>query len=248
MHAVNWVIKPSLKTEHRFLESDPSGQICPAHPSNLTTGNPDLPLNSWRFNKMAEDQGENLEYGHVILRCSTHDTEHARWVVEQARLGELDKEKVGAFLCEPDYDKRAFLLSLLDVEIQKEVSSWNKNKTLEVVSYLDEGDFLPWLYQEAVDGRWEKESVFAALTKEEVGGREVVVPRRKKALEISCSGPAGEDHGDTFGLYELVVDKEIKGSPVYRQAHSEEIPSRFNFFSTGLKMSGLLGRKEGVLT
>ena len=28
--------------------------------------------------------------------------------------------------------------------------------------------------------RWEKESVFAALTKEEVGGREVVVPRRKK--------------------------------------------------------------------
>ena len=50
------------------------------------------------------------------------------------------------------------------------------------------------------------------------------------ALEISCSGPAGEDHGDTFGLYELVVDKEIKGSPVYRQAHSEEMPSRFNFF------------------
>ena len=95
-----------------------------------------------------------MEYGHVILRCSTHDAEHARWVVEQVRLGKLDKEKAGAFLCEHDYDGRTFLLSLLDVEIKKEVSSWNKNKTLEVVPYLDEGDFLPWLYQEAVDGRW----------------------------------------------------------------------------------------------
>ena len=65
----------------------------------------------------------------------------------------MDKEKVGAFLCEPD-NKGAFLLSMLDVEIQKEVSLWNKTKALEVVSYLDEGDFLPWLYQEAVDGRW----------------------------------------------------------------------------------------------
>ena len=154
MDGLNWVIKSSLKTEHKFLKSDDSGQICPAHPSNLTSGNPNLPLNSWRFNKMGEGQREILEDGHVIVRCSTHDAEHARWVVEQARLGELDKEKVGAFLCEPDYDGRAFLLSLLDAEIQKEVSPWNKNKTLEVVPFLDEGDFLPWLYQEAADGRW----------------------------------------------------------------------------------------------
>ena len=89
----------------------------------------------------------------MIIRCSTHNAEHARWVVEQGRLGELDKERVGAFLCEPDNNRGLFLLSLLNVEIQKEVSSWNKNKTLEVVSYLDEGDFLPWLYQEAADGR-----------------------------------------------------------------------------------------------
>ena len=154
MDDLNWVIKSSLTAQHKYLESDPSGQICPAHPSNFTTGNPDLPLNTWKFNKAPEGQDANLEDGHVIIRCSTHDAEHARWVVEQARLGELDKEKVGAFLCESDYDKRAFLLSLLDVEIQKEVSSWNKDKTLEVVPYLDEGDILPWLYQEAVDGRW----------------------------------------------------------------------------------------------
>ena len=49
------------------------------------------------------------------------------------------------------------------------------------------------------------------------------------ALEISSSGPAGEYQGDTFGLYELVIGEDIEGSPVYRKAHSEEIPSRFKF-------------------
>ena len=145
----------------------------------------------------------------MILRCSTHDAEHARWVVEQARLGELDKEKAGAFLFDLD-DEGGVLMSLLAEEVQKEVSTWNKTKTLEAVPFLTQGDFLPWLYQEAADGRWtiisyflfdnissamssftrtektkpfsrwEKESVFAALTKEEVAGREVFVPRRKK--------------------------------------------------------------------
>ena len=49
------------------------------------------------------------------------------------------------------------------------------------------------------------------------------------ALEISSSGPSGEYKGYTFGLYELVIGEEIEGSPVYRQAHSEEIHSRFKF-------------------
>ena len=48
------------------------------------------------------------------------------------------------------------------------------------------------------------------------------------ALEISSSGPAGEyPAAGALGLYELIIGEEIEGSPVYRQAHSEEIPSRF---------------------
>ena len=142
MDDVNWVIKSSLKTEHKYLKSNPSGQICPAHPSNFTTGNPNLPLKSWRFNKSAEYQDANLEDGHVILRCSTHDAEHARWVVEQVRLGELDKEKAGAFLFDVD-DEGGVLMSLLAEEVQKEVSTWNKTKTLEAVPFLTQGDFFP---------------------------------------------------------------------------------------------------------
>ena len=49
------------------------------------------------------------------------------------------------------------------------------------------------------------------------------------ALEISSSGPAGEYQGDTFGLYELVIGEETEGSPVYRQAHSEEIQSHYKY-------------------
>ena len=49
------------------------------------------------------------------------------------------------------------------------------------------------------------------------------------ALEISSSGPAGEDLGPIIGLYELVIGEEIEGSPVYRQAHSEEIPSDYKY-------------------
>ena len=89
----------------------------------------------------------------MILRCSTHDAEHARWVVEQVRLGKLDKEKAGAFLFDLD-DEGGVLMSLLAEEVQKEVSTWNKTKTLEAVPFLTQGDFLPWLYQEAADGRW----------------------------------------------------------------------------------------------
>ena len=152
MDGTKWVITSSLKAEHKCLKSGESGQICPVHPSNFTTGNPDLPLNSWQFNKMAEGQDANLEDGHVILRCSTHDAEHARWVVEQVRLGELDKEKAGAFLFDLD-DEGGVLMSLLAEEVQKEVSTWNKTKTLEAVPFLTQGDFLPWLYQEAADDK-----------------------------------------------------------------------------------------------
>ena len=54
----------------------------------------------------------------MIIRCSTHDAEHARWVVEQARLGELDKEKVGALLCEQD-NGGGVLMFLLDFFVLK---------------------------------------------------------------------------------------------------------------------------------
>ena len=67
MDGTKWVITSSLKAEHKCLKSGESGQICPVHPSNFTTGNPDLPLNSWQFNKMAEGQ-ENTGAGAFLQK------------------------------------------------------------------------------------------------------------------------------------------------------------------------------------
>merc|ERR1719500_1194367 len=91
-----------------------------------------------------------------------------------------------------------------------------------------DADFLQWLYQEAVEGRWDQAMVFKALKKEEVDGKTVIVAHLPKALELTSVGPAGIHQGDTVGRYELVPGEEQEGSPVYRQTHSREIPSPFN--------------------
>ena len=60
------------------------------------------------------------------------------------------------------------------------MAAFNKGKTCSVVPYMDEGDFLPWLYEEAEKGEWDQKMVFDALAKEEVDGKAVIVPRIKK--------------------------------------------------------------------
>ena len=182
-----------------------------------------------------------------MVRCSVHDADHAQWLVEQAMEGQLEKEKVGALLCEED-NKRSVLISLLDEETQRQAATFNKTKTCSAVTYMEyEGDFLPWLYEEAEKGEWDQKMVFAALAKEEVDGKAVVVSRRKKgktfgniqhqplfslvfpnaALEISSSGPARR--GWAMGRFELIFGVEIEGSPVYKQAQSREIPSKYRY-------------------
>ena len=226
------------------MHSGRSAQVCPAHPSKFSAQKPDLDINVWQFNKADENQEEKWEQGVVLLRCSVHDAVHGQWLVEQAREGHLEKEKVGALLCEED-DKGSVLLSLLDNDVQKEVSPWNwdetnkiahklgsecvqwlvqqilegkwekedaadvvfrknrdnrlilatldketqkqaavfnKAKTCSAVPHMEEeGEFLQWLYEEAEKGRWDQKMVFGALVKEEVDGKAVVVPRRKKS-------------------------------------------------------------------
>ena len=241
-----WVIRSSLEAKKALMRSGDSGQICPAHLSNYSTSKPDLDLNIWEFNKADENQMEKFEEGVVLLRCSVHDADHAQWLGEQAMEGQLEKEKVGALLCEED-NKRSVLISLLDEETQRQAATFNKTKTCSAVTYMEyEGDFLPWLYEEAEKGEWDQKMVFAALAKEEVDGKAVIVARRKKgktfvniqlqskpfshnaALEISSSGSAGDYHDRAMGRFELLIGEEQDGSPVYRQAQSGEIPSYYD--------------------
>ena len=152
-----WVIRSSLDAKNALMKSGPSGQICPAHPRNFSTSKPDLDLNIWEFNKADEKQISKMEEGVVLLRCSVHDADHAQWLVEQVREGQMEKEKVVALLCEED-DKGSVLLSLLDKDVQKEVSLWNKNRTNKIAHLLSP-DCVQWLVQQALEGHWDKQEV-----------------------------------------------------------------------------------------
>ena len=51
------------------------------------------------------------------------------------------------------------------------------------------------------------------------------ISRNISELELKSSGPSAYHKGYTFGKYELVIGREEDNCPVYKQAHSEEIPS-----------------------
>ena len=103
------------------------------------------------------------------------------WLIEMANKGKWSKEDIASIVCKKDRENQ-LVLARLDIETQKQVAVYNKAKTCQVVPYMDEGDFLSWLYQEAVDGRWYQ--VLAALAREEVDGKAVIVSRRKKGTSF----------------------------------------------------------------
>ena len=70
-------------------------------------------------------------------------------------------------------------MATLDKDTKKQVAVFNKAKTISAVPYMA-ADFLQWLYQEAVEGRWDQSAVFKALKKEEVDGKTVIVAHLKK--------------------------------------------------------------------
>ena len=116
-----WTIRSSLNAENALIRSFSSSQSCPAHPINN-----DL-TKSIKVNKAGEEEKEKWEDGIVLLRCSIHDAVHGLWLVDQARDGRIEKEKVGALLCEEDKDGSC-LLSLLDTDVQQEVATWKTFK------------------------------------------------------------------------------------------------------------------------
>ena len=140
---LSWSIRSSLDAEKSFIYSGSAGESCPAHPSNFFLHQQSYKQNNWKFNKAGENQDENFEEGGVIVCCSVHDAEHAQWLVEQGRDGQMEQKKVGALLCEED-NEGSCLLSFADFETQLEASVWNADTTSKVANMLST-DFVQWL-------------------------------------------------------------------------------------------------------
>ena len=107
------------------------------------------------------------------------DANFVKWLIQQANESKWSKEDVGSIVCKKNADNQ-LILATLDEETQKEVAVFNKAKTCSALPYMEkEGDFIQWLYQEAVEGRWDQQMVFKALIKEEVDGQVQITPRIK---------------------------------------------------------------------
>ena len=118
----------------------------------------------------------NLEATSKIAHMMSAD--FVQWLISQANEGNWSKEDVGSIVCRKNGDNQ-LILATLDKETQKQAAVFNHAKTCNAVPYMED-DFLPWLYEEAEKGEWDQKMVFAALAKEEVDGKAVIVPRRKK--------------------------------------------------------------------
>ena len=107
-------------------------------------------------------------------------SDYVQWIVQQASEDQWGKDDVASIVCRKNKTNQ-LVMSTLDEETQKQAAVLDKAKTCSIVPYMeDEGNFLPWLYEEAEKGEWDQNMVFAALAKEEVDGKAVIVARRKK--------------------------------------------------------------------
>ena len=106
------------------------------------------------------------------------------WLISLAMQGKWDKKEVGRVVCRKNMDDQ-LIMTTLDKETQKAVAVFNKSKTCSALPYMEqEKEFLHWLYQEAVEGRWEKQMVFKALVKEEVDGELILTTSKKKGTVV----------------------------------------------------------------
>ena len=149
-----WSIADKLNDSTIWLKGGRASQSCPAHPSSSLDEQGDA--NNW-------ETYEGVKEG-VLLRCPTHDAINAKWLVEQGREELISKKKMGALLCEEDYEGSC-LLSLLDTDVQQEVATWNREATEKIAHKLSL-ECVQWLIQQRMDSHWEGKELGSVVWRE----------------------------------------------------------------------------------
>ena len=127
-------------------------------------------LSGLHFNTQIEvafwDQESTNEVAHKVSE------EFQPWLINQANEGDWDKDKLTSAVCRKSSDRNP-ILPMFSEDIQKQLAVMNKEKTCQIAPWL--GSALQgWLYQEALEGRWDKEMVFRVLKKVETREAHVV--------------------------------------------------------------------------
>ena len=100
-----------------------------------------------------------------------------RWLVQEANIGNWDGEELGGAFCQLDSDSK-LKLATVEEELQQQLAVLNKTKVCFSVPLLGKS-FQNWVYQEAIDGRWDQEIVFRVLEGPETEEGAVVSARVK---------------------------------------------------------------------
>ena len=232
---LSWGIRSSLDAEKSLIESGSAGKSCPAHPSNFSIHRPSFQQNNWRFNKAGENQEPKYEEEGVVVRCSVHNAVHAQWLVQQGREGLMERETAGALLCEEDKGGSC-LLSLSDIDVQREAAVWNVEATSKIAHLLSR-DFIQWLISQANEGKWSKEEVGSILcrknadnhlvlaTLDEEAQKQVAVFNKSKTCSAApfmeadflqwLYQEAAEGRWDQRLVFEAVVKEELDGKAYF---------------------------------
>ena len=91
------------------------------------------------------------------------------WLIAQAREDKWSKEEVASIVFRKSTSNH-LIFATLDNETKREVATYNKKLTLSALPYMDE-DFLKWVHQKAIEGRWDQQEILQAIVKEESDGK-----------------------------------------------------------------------------
>ena len=112
--------------------------------------------------------------------------EFMHWLISEANEGRWNGEDLGAAFCEVNEDRK-LKLATVDEELQKKLAVLNKTKTCLSVPMLGR-NIQQWLYQEALEGRWNQDMVFRVLESKETEEGTVVSSRIKHlGTYIQCT-------------------------------------------------------------
>ena len=88
-----------------------------------------------------------------------------RWLIQEADEENWDGEKLGEAFCQLDSNNQ-LKLATLEEELQKRLAVLNKETTCLSAPMLG-SNLQQWMFQEALEDRWDNELVFGVLERKE---------------------------------------------------------------------------------
>ena len=95
-----------------------------------------------------------------------------QWLLAEVNEGNWVREDLAEALCQLTSDNK-LRLAAVDEELQKQLATLNKTKTCLSVPMLG-SRMQQWIYQEAKEGRWDRNEVFRVLKEVDAEGETVI--------------------------------------------------------------------------